>query len=55
MEYCGFSEPARLGRICPSGIRHTKHAIGGSSNWSDKAFSKALSKSWLKTYMNETE
>jgi hypothetical protein len=31
-----------------SGIRHTRHAIGNSSNGFDKAFPSALSRSWLK-------
>jgi hypothetical protein len=52
MEYCGFLELALLGKIFPSGIRHTRHATGGSSNGFDKAFSRPLSKSWLKTCMN---
>jgi hypothetical protein len=42
----GYYELGLPGKIYHSGIRHTKHAIGDSSNGSSKVFSNALPKSW---------
>jgi len=53
MASCGFCEPELHGRICHNGIRHTRHAIGGSSNGYGKGYSNALHSSWHKTYMKE--
>jgi hypothetical protein len=36
MEYCGSCAPARSGKICQSGIRHTRLAIDVSRNGYDQ-------------------
>jgi len=43
---------ARPGKICQQDIRHSRLAIGASSNGLGKVFSGALPTSWSKTSMN---
>lgn len=53
MEYYGFCEQERRGKICPQDIRHTRHAISGSSSGSGQDYSNASSTSLHKTCTNE--